>query len=246
MPMRAQQRVSTLPAGVELANGTIDNASLVGRTSTNDAVGAAYETVWNQGGIKPDISYGSPVTMDIVSSSTNDTNSGGSGAKRVKIRGIIGDGSYVEEQVNLNGTATVTSTNTFVWMDKMTVSKGATNDGTITMTATGGSDVHGKIPAGDGESMVGGWYAPTGENAHLTSFFVGCVNECKVSIWARRANVNGPWAKKLEVFFTNITQPYILPNPIMLEAGQELQFRAIRTDSTDAKVSVDFQIIREA
>jgi len=45
MPIIANSRVSTLPAGIELSSGRLDNAELKGTSGLNGAVGAALETI---------------------------------------------------------------------------------------------------------------------------------------------------------------------------------------------------------
>ena len=242
--MSSGNQVTTLPAGLEVARGTIDKLTLKGRTAVNTGVGAAYETVWNVGGIRHNISYDTATQVTAVSTSTDDDNGGGSGAKRIKIRGIDGSGNLVDENLNLDGTNAVTSVNSYLSIDKVTCNKGTANVGTIDIKD--GSDIVQRINAGDGESMAPHWYCPAGNNSYLTSFLVGSSEPALVSIWARKASVNGPWAKKIEVVVKNSVTTYQLPNPIQLEGQFEFEFRAKRLGDTDAAVSVDYQVIVES
>ena len=244
MPMSSGNQVTTLPAGLEVARGSIDKLALKGRTAVNTAVGATYESVWNVGGIRHNIAYDTATTVTAVSTSSDDTNSGGSGAKRVKIRGIDGSGALVEENLNLAGTVAVTSVNSYLSIDKVTCNKGAANVGTIDIKD--GSDIVQRIDAGDGESMAPHWYCPADSNSYLTSFLVGSSEPALVSIWARKASVNGPWAKKIEIVVKNSVTTYQLPNPIQLEAQFEFEFRAKRLGDTDSAVSIDYQVIVES
>lgn len=242
--MSGGSQVTTLPAGLEVARGSIDKLELKGRTAVNTAVGASYETVWNVGGIRPNITYDTATQVTVVSSSTDDTNSGGSGAKRVKVRGVDGSGAYVEENVNLNGTGAVTSANSYLSIDKCTVNKGAANAGTIDIKS--GSDILQQISVGDGESMASHWYSPANTSSYLTSFLVGASEPALVSIWARYAGNNNPWAKKLEVVVKNSVTTYSLPNPIAIGGTFEFEFRAKRLGDTDSAVSIDYQVIVES
>ena len=241
--MSGGSQVTTLPAGLEVARGSIDKLTLRGRTAVNTAVGASLETVWNVGGLRPTITFDTATTVTVVSTSTDDTNSGGSGARRIKLRGIDGSGAYVEENVNLNGTGAVTSANSYLSVDKCTVNKNAINAGDIDIK--NGSDVLQRITAGDGESMAPHWYSPANTNSYLTSFLVGASEPALVSIWARRASTNNPFAKKLEVVVKNSVTTYQLPNPIFLQPQFEFEFRAKRLGSTDSAVSIDYQVIQE-
>ena len=244
MPMSGGQPVTTMPAGLEVARGTIDKLELKGRTSVNTAVGAATETVWNVGGVRHNIAYDTATTVTVVSSSTDDDNGGGSGARRVKIRGVDGDGNLVEENVNLDGTNPVTSVNSYLSVDKVSVNRGVENAGTIDIKD--GANVIQRIDPGDGESMAPHWYSPAGTNSYLTSFLVGATEPALVSLWARNAAQNTPWQKKMEVVVDGTVTTYQLPNPIQLREQFELEFRAKRLGSTDSAVSVDFQIIVES
>lgn len=244
MPMTGGQPITAMPAGLEVARGTIDKLELKGRTSVNTAVGAAYETVWNVGGIRSNIAYDTATTVTVVSTSTDDDNGGGSGAKRVKIRGVDGSGNLVEENVNLDGTNPVTSANSYLSVDKISVNRGVENVGTIDVKD--GSNVLQRIDPGDGESMAPHWYSPAGSSSYLTSFLVGATEPALVSIWARNAAIDTPWQKKMEVVVDGTTTTYQLPNPIQLTELRELEFRAKRLGSTDSAVSVDFQMIVES
>ena len=64
-------------------------------------------------------------TLDVVSSSANDTNAAGTGAKQIAIVGIDSNADAITEIVNLNGTSTVTTSNSFLEKNtKMSRKKG--------------------------------------------------------------------------------------------------------------------------
>ena len=244
MPASGGNKVTTMPAGLELAAGRIEKLSLIGRNSGNDAVGTAYETVHSVGGIRSTIS--SATTVTVVSSSTDDDNGGGSGCRRVKIKGVDQDGNLAEENINLDGTAAVTSTNQYVAVYHVVGNKGAANVGDVDVK--NGSDVLLRMEAGTMQADVPFFRVPVAHRSFLTSFLASVKESAYVSIWARRHDLPSgvtPWQKKFEVIITDNTAVYQLPNPIQLDPEFEFEFRAKRVGSTDANVRVDWQIILE-
>lgn len=90
--------------------------------------------------------------LDVVSTSANDTNSAGTGARQILLVGIDGSSNYQTETVNLNGTTTVTTSNTWLGINRAYVISSGTsdsNEGTITINASGVGD-QAQIPANEG------------------------------------------------------------------------------------------------
>lgn len=137
-------------------------------------------TTWNKFGYNEDVdtasaeviaSFGgafnqklaSGETLDIVSSSANDTNSSGTGVRQVVIYGVDSNWDLVTEVVNMNGTSTVTTTNSFLGVNRMTINTSGTADsnvGTITATATTSGNTMAEMPAGEGTTQQCIFYVP--------------------------------------------------------------------------------------
>ena len=112
MPVISNSRVSTIPAGLELSAGRLDNASLANTSGLNPTVGASLETVHLPGGIINRLSAAEQ--LKVSSTDANDKNAGSGAARRVRITGLGSDGAYLTEDLNLdgsNGTTQVTTTN---------------------------------------------------------------------------------------------------------------------------------------
>lgn len=91
-------------------------------------------------------------TLDIVSSSANDTNSSGTGLRSVVITGIDASRNSQVEVVNLNGTTTVTTVSTWLGINRVSpflCGTGLTNAGTIDITNTTSGDTLAQMPAGE-------------------------------------------------------------------------------------------------
>lgn len=92
-------------------------------------------------------------TLTVVSSSANDVATTGTGARSLFIQGIDSDRRYQFEFVNLNGTSSVVTSNTWLGVNRIVVfssGTGQTNEGDISCTATVGGSNQASIPAGTG------------------------------------------------------------------------------------------------
>lgn len=128
--------------------------NVTGKTSWNkygfneDVDAAAEEVIASFGGTFTPLT--SAETLDVSSSSANDT-SAGTGARTVLVIGIGSDGLTQQEVVTLNGVSTVTTSNTWLGVNRVAVLTAGTsgsNEGTITLNATTSATTQGEIPIG--------------------------------------------------------------------------------------------------
>lgn len=128
---------------LEIAKGNIAGHSIVDVFGRNPDIGTATdpEDVWGGGGDYTGFPTGSAETMEIASSSANDT-SAGTGARTVRVSGLIdGSGAAVADQdVTLNGTSQVSlGAGTYIRASKivvLTAGSGGENAGTLTLRHT--------------------------------------------------------------------------------------------------------------
>ena len=160
--------------------GNVPGYSAVQKFGRNDDIDAAsgFEDIWAGGGTRAYLS--SAETMDVVSDSTNDTNSAGTGMRQVTIEGL--DSSFVEisETFNMNGTTAVTTSNSYLRVHRAfgtTVGSGGENAGLITIdpTTTGSGSRQASIAAGDGQTLLSHYTIPDGK----TGYIVG--GQCSVA-----------------------------------------------------------------
>lgn len=128
----------------------------------NDVDNASPEVVASFGGSIQFLS--SAETIDIVSLSTNDAN-GGTGCHGLVIYGIDANWDPVIEVVFLNGTTTVTTTSTWLGINRISAYRAGTlqsNDDTITVTATTAGITLAEMPSGEGTSQQCIFYVAQG------------------------------------------------------------------------------------
>ena len=107
-----------------------------------DVDSASEEAIWQVGGLIPYLA--APVIMTVSSSSANDTNTNGTGARTVLIRGINNNGDEVTEIVALNGQTAVNTTKTYSFIQQV-----------VTLTAGSGKANAGVIYVGTGTVTLG-------------------------------------------------------------------------------------------
>jgi hypothetical protein len=140
-------------------------------------------TTWNKFGYNTNVSSASPEliaswggtfqylttgeTIDIVSTSTDDVVTTGTGARGIVIYGVDENWEEQVEVVNLNGTTTVTTSSQWIGINRISVylaGSGKQNAGTISVTATTAGYDMAEMPATQGTSQQMIFYVPVGHN----------------------------------------------------------------------------------
>jgi len=248
MAKKLGRQMTSLPGGLAVSAGRIDDMALFGTSGINEAVSTAHETVCTQGGIRNILTTGE--VLKITSTSTDDTNSGSGHARRVRIKGILADGTQGQEDVNLNGTGVVETASSWLHINDFRVQKtgsgGAVNAGKITAFANDGSTVLYEIGAGENQQQSASYAIAATEAGYLNSFVVSATGDAVVSIWVCPSPGNTPFFQKLTMFVgAGGPAPYQLPNPFSIPGGGIVEFRAKRAGGSDVKVGADFQILIE-
>jgi len=140
----------------EVALGRRQGSTAWQKFGYNDDVDtASAEVVAEFGGAFTPIT--SATTLDLVSSSANDDGSpAGTGANSVIVYGVDANHNSLIEVVTLNGTTTVTTSNSFLGVNRVSLYVSGSlqgNAGKITVTATTGGATWATIPAGEGTTQ---------------------------------------------------------------------------------------------
>ena len=169
-PITGGSTVDDIPFYLAVQQGKVPGYSMINKFGYNPTIGSgSFETIWETGNNYPWQS--SAVTVDVVSDNAND-DVAGTGARTLRIEGLDSSYAFTEETVDMDGTTTVTTTQTFLRVFRMSVETAGTsgnNVGDITATYTGGSDVAATITAGNGQTLMAIYTIPAGYTGYLLS-----------------------------------------------------------------------------
>lgn len=218
-----------------------------------DIDNAATETVWAYGGLFTELS--SAETLDVVSSSANDDGDpAGTGAQSIIIYGIDANHLPQTEVVTLNGVTTVTTTNTWLGVNRVALylagSSGG-NDGNITLTASTAATVQAYIPTGEGSTQQAFSFIPAKHVALMDWLYLNAVKDggggqpvVTVKAWVTSL-VSGA---RYEVFRTLLDtqrgdhQELRPQQPFVIGEKSLLEFEASST-TNDSAVSIRFSYV---
>ncbi len=177
-----------------------------GKTQTldfyNADIATSYEPIWDQGG-----AYTFPaaagVQLSVASSSTADT-SAGTGARTVRVKGLLSTGAAFSEDVTMNGQTEVALSNSSVMavnsIEVLTVGSGGQNAGDIYVgdgTFTGGvpAEKFAKALVGYGRSNSGIYSFPNNSEVYFHGLNAGATLTVGTDVTLRlKWRVDrGPW-----------------------------------------------------
>ena len=162
----------------EVALGRRQGMSTWSKFGYNDDIDTGTQEVIASFGGAFDQEIGSGETMDIVSTSANDTNSSGTGVRQVVIFGVDENWDEQTEVLALNGTSAVTTTGSWLGINRMTIFTSGSADsnvGTITATATTSSNTMAEMPAGQGTTQQCIFYVPDGHRFLATWVYLDAI-----------------------------------------------------------------------
>lgn len=189
-----------------VALGNKQGASLWNKFGYNEDIGIGTEVIASWGGTFTPLT--TATTLDISSSSVNDTD-GGTGCNSIVIYGIDSDRNEQIEVVTMNGTTTVNTVSTWLGINRVAMylcGSGQINDGTIDVLAVTGGSTMAQMPADGGVTQQCIFHIPANTNFITEWLMINVLNKGKdaeltVKMWVYSAISNG----KQEVFRVSIS-----------------------------------------
>jgi hypothetical protein len=239
---------------METAKGNT-GMSYVNKFGLNLDVDAA-EDVWLNGGT---ITWPtSAESLEIVSSSTNDDGDpAGTGARTVRIYGVDGSWAAQQEDVTLNGTTAVALANTYFRVNRMkvlTAGSLTSNEGTLTLRVASAGATRLTIGAAQGQSLYAAWTLPTGTTGYIRSWYADLLGgspagvTVDMTLWVREApDNNGAWTNKERLglvldgtsYFRHIYEP-----PIAITGPADIRIAA-NPSAANTLISAGFTLLYE-
>lgn len=180
----------------DIAAGRASGVSIVQKYGKNADIdtGSVPEDIWDGSGVYTGFPTGAAETVDVFSSSVNDT-AAGSGARTMFISGLDANYAAISETITLNGTTPVTSANqytrcTFAYIVTSGSSNQAFNAGIITVRhTTTTSNVFQQMQVGTNTVNNSAYTIPAGKTGYvkyINSVIQGNVSAyADVHIWTR-------------------------------------------------------------
>lgn len=239
MPLPNKQPWREWDFFVRASAGHVQEVVPAHKNSSNTAVGVTVEDIWNTGGVLQYLT--SSETMDVVSSSTDDDgNPAGIGAQTLILYGVNNNYVPIEEVITMDGTSAVTTTNSFLRVNRMNVLDVGSNDsnvGTITATASSAATVQAEISAAEGGTSKSQMTVPDGYFAIVTSLTLSTSN-LTTSRADLQLRLNGnSWIDRYRIDFIGVSIEQRFLSPIVLEPQTDLRIQTNRL-SAGADVSV--------
>lgn len=196
---------------LEVAKGNVAKHSLVHKFGAHN-ITTTLEPITHGGFYRTPTSA---TALEVVSSSANDTNTAGTGAREVTIIGLDSSWNEVSQTVNLNGTTAVALGTNLIRLYRWYVSVSGTyadqsngsHAGTLTIQESGGGNVWSTItatPFPTGQSQIGVYTVPTGYTAYLLSknVFVDTAKTADIYFFQRpnTDDVSSPYSGTMRLF----------------------------------------------
>jgi hypothetical protein len=161
------------PFELQVSRGQIQGHKTLFKFGNNADIDGSLETIWSQGGL---YAYPAAATVMKVSSSSNDDDVAGTGARTVTVSGLDANYNEVSETVELDGQTEVLTTTQFIRVNRafvVTAGSGGTAAGTIyvgtgTVTAGVPATIYAVITLGDNQTTMAVWTVPAGYTLYIT------------------------------------------------------------------------------
>jgi len=214
----------------------------------DDVDNAASEWIWSYGGNLTPMT--SAETLDIVSSSTAD-DAGSTGLTNIRLVGVGPGRVYQTEDVELDGTTTVTTSNTWLGINRIApigAGTGLVNAGNITIDSTTSATVQAYIPAGLGVTQQAFFFVPAERQFFATWLRInvnkisgGASPRVTVQGWVRDFQLGVVYLVFQEVVDTDVENNIAIPTPIPFAIPeQSLLYFTASTNTNNTVVNLRF------
>jgi hypothetical protein len=180
--------VSSIP-GVNASSG-LAGEIVVNKFGRNEDVDTSDEDIWDGGA-----TWVAPTATrihDLTSTSTDDDNVGGTGARTVQVYGLDADYDLQDETVELNGTSDVATASSYTMIYRLivrTAGSGGANAGTITATAQTDSTVTAQITIGNNQTLMAIYQVPHNHTGYLLGYYATTnkanLGNADIKLWAK-------------------------------------------------------------
>ena len=234
-----------LSFALDIAKGNIAGLSSVNKFGFNDQVPTSFEVIaLGSANFTYPTSAG---TVTVVSDDADDT-SAGTGARTIKIQGLDGNYDFQEETITMNGTTNVTSTNTFLRVNRMEVlTAGSSNGMEGTITATIGGNEQSRMEAEyDNQTLQANYTIPAGKTGYLTRIQATSTKDNKaafVGLFTRELNSVFKIKQLFEIYRNNVVVDFTVP--LVIPEKTDVELRGKNEGTGNVSIGGTFDLILE-
>lgn len=231
MPFSTGQVTHNVPFGVPTVAGKLDKIEGVHKFGYNSAVGTAYETVWDGGGI---YAHPSSAVAMTVTSAGGATDNG----VDVTVQGLDSNYAFLEETVTLAGSGTATTTGLFHRVNRAFVGNGQEPTGNITIVNTGVT--YAQITHPYNQTLMCVYTIPAGYKGYVTqvSASVQKNQECVLQFIARKPNGVFRTLGIMASFGTPVDRKFDFPFQLDEKTDVEIRAKAGATTEIAGEIEI--------
>ena len=244
---------------LKVSQGLIDGCSVVHKFGRNSNVSTSVVPVCDGGFYRTPTS---PVILEAISTSTNDT-AAGNGAQKITV--IYLDSGFEQQTgtLEMNGTTATTEKITDVMrVFRIYVSRSgsyatqsqASQDGTITLRVNGGGDTWATLPLitanfGAGQSLIGCYTVPAGKTAYILSSMITVDSNKTANLhFFKRENaddVTTPFSgvMRLQNLYTGVTGVHEITHLTNESFPEKTDIGFLASAGAASDVSVEFELL---
>ena len=211
----------------------------------NPNINTTTEDVWQEGGILNFLSLAE--TINVVSSSSDDDgNPLGDGARTVTLYGVDGNFQPLKETVVMNGMTNVVTQSAFLRINRMrvtTVGDDGINAGNITATASSAGTVQATISTGLGTTLKSQFTIADGYTGFLSNLALGTENNDQALVTMQTRIPGGAWIViyRLNINDASYYQPF--PIPLKISSKSDIRLQAIKiAGSGTISVTTNYEV----
>jgi hypothetical protein len=216
-----------IPFDVTVNRGTVTGWRTFRKFGENPDVDAGTEEMWPLGTVRT-LPTSAAVASTVSSDAADDL--GSTGAEKIMIEGL--DSNYVEvsEEVTLNGVGAVTTTQTFLRVNRAYITQAGTglvNAGNITVSVGGNAQAY--IGAGEGQTLQSSYSVPAGHSVIIMcgDYMANASATASVRLWIDFYDPDtGVWRTRTLQSMVGATP---MTGPILFTEKQDIRVRVVST-----------------
>lgn len=207
---------------VNVSRELVQGANFLHRAFISDTFGTE-QTIWSSSTI-----WVPPTTaaaMTVVSTSASDA-AAGTGARTVSIAGLDSDYNEISEIITLEGTTPVTTTKSYLRIQRMTVASAGSTQGNVGTITISNGNPQGSIEVGAGQSSSSIYTVPAKKVAYLHTLHLSS-SKSTDGKFMLRTRVNGVSRIRHSALLTGEAYDVEFTYPTVIPEKTDIELRAV-------------------